>query len=277
MGRQLKRVSLTFDWPLNEVWKGFIDNRKTKLCDKCNGSGYSATGLRLKNLWYGYTSFKPEDRGSTSFVYSNDLIVNDQFIAIYEQKRMANIYNKAWMYHLNQDDVNALVKEGRLMDFTHHFTEAGWVKKDPEYIPTAQEVNQWSIKGFGHDSINQIIVCNAEAKRLGLSVYCRYCDGSGVKLSKRRQKIRAEWKKTEPPAGEGYQLWETVSEGSPISPVFKTPEELAQWLVDNPSSSDKDTTYKQWMNFILGDGWSVSSVFVNGKMLSGVQALDYIS
>lgn len=34
----------------------------------------------------------------------------------------------------------------------------------------------------------------------------------------------------EPPVGEGWQLWETVSEGSPESPVFTTSEELAQWM-----------------------------------------------
>lgn len=33
----------------------------------------------------------------------------------------------------------------------------------------------------------------------------------------------------EPPKGEGYQLWETTSEGSPISPVFASAEELAAW------------------------------------------------
>jgi len=37
----------------------------------------------------------------------------------------------------------------------------------------------------------------------------------------------------EPPEGVGWQMWEDTSEGSPISPVFKTAEELAQWLEDN--------------------------------------------
>ena len=32
-----------------------------------------------------------------------------------------------------------------------------------------------------------------------------------------------------PPVGEGYQLWETTSEGSPISPVFATIDELCEW------------------------------------------------
>lgn len=32
-----------------------------------------------------------------------------------------------------------------------------------------------------------------------------------------------------PPVGEGYQLWETTSEGSPVSPVFATLDELCEW------------------------------------------------
>lgn len=37
----------------------------------------------------------------------------------------------------------------------------------------------------------------------------------------------------EPPVGEGYQLWDTTSEGSPISPVFKTMDELCEWSEKN--------------------------------------------
>lgn len=33
----------------------------------------------------------------------------------------------------------------------------------------------------------------------------------------------------EPPKGDGWQLWQTVSDG-PISPVFATPEALIDWM-----------------------------------------------
>ena len=33
-----------------------------------------------------------------------------------------------------------------------------------------------------------------------------------------------------PPEGDGWQLWEVVTEGSPISPVFATHGELVQWM-----------------------------------------------
>jgi len=40
----------------------------------------------------------------------------------------------------------------------------------------------------------------------------------------------------EPPEGEGYQLWETTSEGSPSSPVFETLELLCEWCETNATT-----------------------------------------
>ncbi len=43
---------------------------------------------------------------------------------------------------------------------------------------------------------------------------------------------RALWYQ-EPPEGEGYQLWEITTEGSPLSPVFSSLEELCGWVAEN--------------------------------------------
>jgi hypothetical protein len=37
----------------------------------------------------------------------------------------------------------------------------------------------------------------------------------------------------DPPVGEGYQLWEDTTEGSPQSPVFATLDELCEWCEEN--------------------------------------------
>ena len=76
-----------------------------------------------------------------------------------------------------------------------------------------------------------------------------------------------------PPTGDGWQLWETVTEGSPISPVFATPEELADWLVsaDNDTSITKGTTREQWLAMIQV-GWSPSLVHDGDGIRPGVQA-----
>lgn len=44
-----------------------------------------------------------------------------------------------------------------------------------------------------------------------------------------------------------YRMFETVSEGSPVSPAFATPEELAQWCADNPHEVHSGGTYEQWL------------------------------
>ena len=57
----------------------------------------------------------------------------------------------------------------------------------------------------------------------------------------------------EPPKGEGYQLWETTSEGSPISPVFASAEELADWCADNATTfADNKATKEQWLKMFGG-------------------------
>ena len=77
----------------------------------------------------------------------------------------------------------------------------------------------------------------------------------------------------EVPKGEGWQMWETTTEGGPISPVFKTPEKLAQWLVNNNVSTfGNDTaTYDQWLKMIKGSGFAVSMVIKGNKIMSGVE------
>jgi len=39
-----------------------------------------------------------------------------------------------------------------------------------------------------------------------------------------------------PPKGDGYQLWETTSEGSPVSPVFASLDGLCEWCEENATT-----------------------------------------
>jgi len=73
------------------------------------------------------------------------------------------------------------------------------------------------------------------------------------------------------------QMYETVSQGTPISPVFETPEKLAKWLADTGASSfaDDTATYEQWLRICKG-GWAPSAVMENGVFKSGVEAVTLI-
>ncbi|VVB50621.1 Uncharacterised protein [uncultured archaeon] len=69
-------------------------------------------------------------------------------------------------------------------------------------------------------------------------------------------------------------MYETCTEGTPISPAFATPEELAHWLADNGASAfgDMTATYEQWLA-TCKSGWAPSAVFTSQTGLtSGVAA-----
>lgn len=71
-----------------------------------------------------------------------------------------------------------------------------------------------------------------------------------------------------------YMMYEDTSEGTPISPAFATPEELARWLADNGASSFGSSTasYEQWLRVAKG-GWAPSGVLLPGTgFVSGVEA-----
>lgn len=63
-----------------------------------------------------------------------------------------------------------------------------------------------------------------------------------------------------------YQMYETVSEGTPVSPVFATLEELADWLVSEGYSPQAARAFCK-------DGWAPSFVGVGGLgLIDGVTA-----
>lgn len=274
MGREVKRVSLDFDWPLHEVWRGYLNPYydQAEKCSHCDGSGNSPEYKMLQDRWYGYVDFHPEDRGSVPFKPDHEAIVqlanrnckNFPGDPRIEAERLCELFNSRWNCHVNEDDIAALVREGRLMDFTHTWTkENGWQPKNPPYTPTPKEVNEWNILTMGHDSINCWVVVSAECERLGYETTCEHCKGEGEFWpSEEAKKQYEEWEEEEPPKGEGWQMWETTSEGSPISPVFETPEELSQWLTDAKASSfgSETSTYDEWLAMIKGSGWAVSCI-----------------
>lgn len=172
----------------------------------------------------------------------------------------------------NKDDggIWVLIEGGRLWDFTRvpineeqveivkkKIADGGnsWLPFDNGYIPTAEEVNHWNRTGMGHDGVNRSICVEAKAKRLGVYGLCEHCNGEGyVFETPEIEKLHNEWKDFDPPVGEGFQLWETTTEGSPKSPVFKTLEELCEWCEDNATTfADYKTTKEEWMNMLDSD------------------------
>jgi hypothetical protein len=68
-----------------------------------------------------------------------------------------------------------------------------------------------------------------------------------------------------------FMMYETCSEGTPISPAFATPDELARWLADNAASAFGSMTasYDQWLA-TCRNGWAPSAVIADGAVEPGV-------
>jgi len=88
---------------------------------------------------------------------------------------------------------------------------------------------------------------------------------------------KAEWYMPDWPESERthVQMYEDVSEGTPISPVMASPEELARWLADNNASAfaGQGASYESWLRVCQG-GWAPSMVITpETGAVSGVEFL----
>lgn len=255
MGRLLKRVPLDFDYPINKIWNGFSNPYNSTECNDCGGTGHNKETKQLDDAWYGWHT-------------------EPKWIWVVAGKRRYN--DNAWSNHINDEEVEALMKSGRLSNLTmpywYHLNEENncwekrewtkdgwteWTKCDKPQFPTAQSVNDWNSKGlgFGHDAINKLICVETRAKRMGVYGKCDKCKGEGqIWASEEIERLSDEWEESEPPIGEGYQLWENTTEGSPQSPVFDTLEKLCEWCELNATLfADIKTTKDEWYNMLKDD------------------------
>lgn len=275
MGREIKRVVLDFDWPLGKVWSVFLNPHyegHCSDCGACNGSGLSRHAKELQDKWYGHVPFSPSETGSEPFSFAHPVIVakarrniagapsyysHGELAVATEAVRLAELFNSRWSHHLDSDDVAALLKANRLWDF-----------RGKGCTPTPKEVDEWSISTFGHDSMNCWIVVEEKAKRLGIPYTCDACQGEGSVWDSSENQATAEaWESSEPPTGEGWQMWETVSEGSPVTPVFATAEELVNHLVTVEKYS------RLAAERFIDTGWVPSLVVANGVVKANIESL----
>ena len=129
-------------------------------------------------------------------------------------------------------------------------------------------------RGLGHDACDAWAAHRKILAAAGLPETwgtCPHCGGEG--LAPEARAAYEAWEDYEPPEGEGWQVWETVSEGSPISPAFATPEELARHMAATRWGADKGTSYETWLAFIRGPGWAPSMVGTSGQWMNGVEGV----
>lgn len=207
MGRILKRVALDFDWPLNEIWKGYI-NPHYKACPDCEN---------------GYT---PDHRWLDAIVH---------VLMLAGEAGIEDRPLHPWLREL------ALAPSQRPTPGMAKLTE-GLAGRPPD-------------RPFGHDSIDNWSASKKIIEAAGLDPetwgICSTCKGSAIDPSV--EVAYEAWKEEEPPAGEGYQLWENTTEGSPQSPVFATLNELCEWAAQNATTFGSYTASAQEWKQMLGE------------------------
>lgn len=232
MGREAKRIPLDFGWPLKKVWEGYLlpESLHEEECQKCAGSGLSPEAGALSETFY------PHQIGSR---YGRQ-----------HEERLA------WHDKIGQAEVDNLLAEGRLRTWVpgENGERGHW-----ESLPrTADEVNAAQRRGGldGHDGINRHVLVKFRCERLGIPYLCSRCEGHGSVEKYDGQRAEAEaWGPTEPPIGDGWQMWETTSEGSPTSPVFATAQELAAWCAASGASvfGSHTAPADEWLRIITGE------------------------
>ena len=224
MGREVKRVPLDFEWPLNKPWQGYLNPHDAQ-CSACKGTGSTVASQRLEDLVSLLMLSGTDARSGKCHPY----------------------FYEAPLYRTRGKVCGSDMAE---------LTEA-LAGRAPSF--------------FGHDCVDQwsarkkIITAAGLPESWGV---CPECDGHG---QPRDVHAASEaWQRTQPPTGPGYQIWETVSEGSPISPVFATAEELARHMTTTRWGADKGTDYDTWLKFINGPGWAPSLVMDADGVRDGV-------
>lgn len=102
---------------------------------------------------------------------------------------------------------------------------------------------------------------------------CPTCQGRGDIEAYPGQLAEAEaWEPDIVPEGEGWQLWETVSEGgSPVSPVFATDEELARWMAHEAEGFSRAASFEDALRFVRAGSAPSFVLTPEGGLLSGVE------
>lgn len=243
MGREVKRVPLDFDWPLKETWKGYLspDELDEAPCPDC-ARGYSPAGEWLQTLMYRLSMLAGDIRDQQRGMGLHPWLANDTYPPTTRDHKH--------VYRPSADilELVAGLSETTVSRMLEPFGRASEYRMAQKVIAAAGLPEEWGT--------------------------CKTCNGHGSVEKYPGQRAEAEaWQRTEPPTGEGFQLWETVSEGSPTSPVFATADELALWMSRNPCGFAGSTPSLEHARAFVAAGWSVSMVGDSNGVVDGITAI----
>lgn len=224
MGRELRRVPVDFDWPLNKVWVGFV-NPHHRPCPRvaegdCHGGATSAA------LWL--------DGVARMIAMLGDHVDEAPHAEALRARRVlwphpylvASAFSPTVRYpsDLEPHDLGAYRREhppwSRVLPFTE---ELG------QLVDGLGGAERRGLLGREAYPIVKVIKGAAGIDPRGSWGTCEVCRGSG--LDPAVEAAYDAWEVEPPPVGDGWQLWTTTNEGAPISDVYPTREAFVEYLV----------------------------------------------
>jgi hypothetical protein len=224
MGREIKRVALDFNWPLDKVWQGYLSPPWRKCPNPDCENGYTVAGAWLNAITH-------------LILMTGEAGTNQRPL-------------HPWLAELP-------LGPGRKPGPDAAALSSGLAGRAPSFI--------------GHDASDSWAATKKIIEAAGLDPatwgICQVCKGNAMHPAD--QAASEAWVVTEPPAGEGWQMWETVSEGSPITPVFSSAEALVEYLVAKGTTGDPPYRRSAAEAFVK-EGWAPSFITTgDGQVLQG--------
>lgn len=276
MGRVIKRVPLTFDWPRNKRWTGYVNpnHRPCPEDEKTCFHGYTAGGRWLDALIRMISLIGQEAKTAP---------LADQFDP--RHRTYPHPYLQEWpqaphtgMPRSVREALDAKYPDdGKKSTHDARYRQVcAWRDANRSHVlPLTQELVDL-VEGLAGEKLGIGIGANHQIEHklqerlvalAGLDVgkfgVCQVCGGDGMDPA--AKEAYEAWERTDPPEGPGWQLWETVSEGSPISPVFPDADAFKRWLLAEGYSETAAA------NFIKS-GWAPSAISVNGEFYKDIES-----
>jgi hypothetical protein len=249
----MKRVPLDFDWPLNKVWKGYINPNHKPCPANCHrGMTYAAAWVEAIARFLGLMGSQAVEEPRFEEIRARGVLCPHPYFEEFSQaprfelprdvseKIRAEPDQATRMRMLN---AHYAVSPPKLLPFTEGIADfiAGLAGKRPQGGLLSSDTN--------YDIYRKLLEVAGLPEGWDT---CKVCGGDA--LDPAVKEAYEAWKSYEPPTGEGYQLWETTSEGSPTSPVFKTMDELCAWCETNATTfGSAKTSAAEWKRMLEKD------------------------
>jgi len=257
MGRELRRVPLDFDWPLNKVWKGYC-NPHYRECPKaatneCHGGSTNAgEWMDVICRFLALIGEQAVEEPYADQLRARGRIFPHPYLQNFEQAPRTRMPREVVLR------LQALEEPERIKAEFYRYLQS----HPPQLLPFTEEMVQFitGLAGKKPDPLGNRLewhIQKALLKAAGMDPegkwgVCKVCDGHGIDPAIRE--TYEAWEPEPPPTGNGYQLWSTTSEGAPISPVFETFDALCEWAAVNATTfASFKTTAAEWKR-MLGEG-----------------------